>query len=124
VAASPDGASIALSYVGTTSYPGSSALNGHADAGSVVVVSVRDGTTRQIGGMTTTGNGHPLGVTWSSDSRWLVLDSANSIFSRFAVWDSRTHELRAMPWAVAKDLSSDALSTVHPANDGQPSAWG
>lgn len=124
VAASPDGASIALSYVATTSYPGSSALNGHADAGSVVVVSVSNGTTRQIGGMTTTGNGQPLGVTWSVDSRWLVLDSANSIFSRFAVWDGRTHELRAMPWVVAKDLSSDSLSTVHPARNGQPSAWG
>jgi hypothetical protein len=110
---SPDGSTIALSY--TDIITGS----GLPHAGAVLTVSAADGSTARVVGMSTTGNGYPLGVTWSVDGRWLVLSASNTAFGRFAVWDTASHELRAMPWAVAQDISPDFLSTV----GGPLGAW-
>jgi hypothetical protein len=110
---SPDGSSIALSYRDISSTPG------RPSAGAVIVVSLADGSTTRVEGMATTGNGHPLGVTWSEDGHWLVLSASNATFGRFAVWDTASHVLTAMPWVVAQDISQDLLSTA----SGALGAW-
>ena len=52
------------------------------------------------------------GVTWTADSRWLVLSTSTITFGRLAVWDPRTGATTAMPWAVAQNISADQLSAV------------
>jgi Tol biopolymer transport system component len=111
-ALSPDGSSIALSY------PGFSAPGGASRTGGVVVASTVNGATTRVRGVST-GDGHPLGVSWSADGRWLVLSASTTTFGRFAVWNTRSHQLTAMPWVVAQNISQDLLSTA----DGPLRAW-
>jgi hypothetical protein len=103
----PNGLAIALAYADVR--------GGH---GRVIVISPGPRITT-VPGIATSGTtagtsttGAIAGITWTSDSRWLVLSTSTITFGRFAVWDPRSRTTTAMPWVVAQNISADQLSAV------------
>jgi hypothetical protein len=109
---SPDGSNLAVSYA----EPNSTQRR-------VGVVSLPSSKITWISGIASGRTGYAVGTTWSTDGRTLVLSTSNRTFGRFALWDVTTHQLTAMPWVVAQDISQDLLSTVGAAGNGLE-AWG